>query len=559
MHFSPIYLTGTIFVLSLITSLFFLANKQVVKKIIRKYWRILFILVFINLAIKYPFGNKYFDGLEYEDSYIYKVSARTMYEGSYQYSKINPYYPTSCVFGSLKDCRQSAIFVTNFIGYPYLINLVYHLFGYHKNISNMVSLFFSGISIALIFFVALLIIDQLFFALICCFIYITIPIFNVYASTSLTEQLSNAYLVLVLLIYLAYIGSYQEGERARFQNMLGLSAIVFSMIFAILVKTTNISLVFCLPIAGLISYFKGGKDKGGNPRRRFVISLPFIFAIFFFSLLVLKFQTAVEINRGDIGINPFSISFLKTLAPIFTRSLFKLNWYLIYTIFFIFGLFLALRKKNGTYLVVIYLFYFVLYTLHYRSYYFTRGIPVFEDESIRYMMSFVSIYALIVGLGAYFLWDWIKIKTANWSFRIDGKLIIAFILFIGLGFSVFFTLKCRHYFYEDEQYVRVRPVTNVLDYIKDDKDVLITSEPILFQIYGGANLRIIDFCSIGILFSGKEVDTLIKNSRVYYLETISRDSIDQDRYRDQMRYIDTKPKEHVCVGQNFTLFRLLTE
>jgi len=556
---NPIEVTSIFFFGSLTLAFCYLATNKFIKNAFKQYWKILVLLILANIAIKIPYKSNFFDGLEYEDSYIYKASARAIYEGKYDFSKINPYYPTSCIYGSLEDCQMSGIFVTNFLGYPYLITLGYRLFGYQINISNIVSLLFSGISIAFVFTAALLLIDKLLFAVICSFVYITIPIFNVYASTSLTEPLSNAYLMLVLLLYLTFLNSDLEGKRVRLKNILGLSAIAFSMIFSILVKTTNLSLVFCLPIAGLISLMAEKKLKDRNQRIKLLISLPVIFLVFLFSAFVLKFQTAVEINRGDIGVNPFSLSYFKALAPIFAGSFFDFQWYLVFTPFFLAGIVLGIKKKNEIFPIFIFVFYFVLYTLHYRSYYFTRGLPVMKDEALRYMTSIISVYSIIAGLGIYYLLRWIRKVTGNRPATSVSKSLVVALLVIILGVSVFFTLKCRAYFVEDEYNVRIAPVLKTLEYLKNKDAVLITSKHILFQIYGNPDLKLIEFCSINNQILEDEVDGLIRSGNVYYLETWDRDAVDEERYKQQYRYIDSTIKEHVISGNNYQLFKLLKE
>jgi hypothetical protein len=556
---SPLVITGTFFFGSAALAACYLAFNRFTKEAIKKYWKVILILIIANFATKSPCNSPFFDGLEYEDSYIYKASARVIYEGRYEYSRINAYYPTSCIYGSIKDCRMSGIFVMNFLGYPYLINLGYRLFGYQIDISNIISLIFSGLSIVFIFLAALLMINRLLFALVCSFVYITIPIFNVYASTSLTEPMSNAYLVLVLLLCLIFLNSIQEEKRAQLKNILGLGAIALTMIFSVLVKTTNMSLVFCLPIAGLISLMAEKKAKDRNKRNRFLLFLWVVIIVFLFSSLVLNYQTAVEINKGDIGLNPFSVSFLKILAPIFAISFFNFKWYLFYSVLFIVGLFFGLKKKNGIYPIVIFIFYFILHTSHYRSYYFTRGVPVATDEALRYMTSLISVYSLIVGLGIYWFWLWIKNLTrGRLSAHIVNSIAIACAVLV-LGVSTATTLERRAYFIEDEHNVRIAPALKTLEYLENKDGVLITSEHALFQIYGKVDLPLIDFPSISNQIPEDEVDGLIRSSNVYYLETGDRGGIDEERYQQQYRYIDSKIKVQVISGNNFRLYRLLKD
>ena len=559
MNLNPFGVTGFFFFGSLVASSAYLAINKFAKKAFEKYWKIIIVLILINILTKVPYKSNFFDGLEYEDSYIYKASARALYEGHYKISAINPYYPASCIYGSLKDCQMSAIFVTNFLGYPYLIYLGYSLFGYHINISNIISLLFSGISISFLFIVALLILNRFLYAFICCFIYLTIPIFNVYASTSLTEPLSNAYLILVMLLYLLFLNSASEKMRLLPGDILGLAAITFSTVFSILIKTANIALVFCLPTAGLIFLASENKIKHKVWKNKFLISLLPFFLTFLFSYLVLNFQIAIEINRKDIGVNPFSFSHFKVLAPVFGLSFFNFRWYLVYTLFFLAGIIFGLKNKSGLFPTVVFLCYFALYTFHYRSYYFTRGLPVAKDETLRYMTSIVSVYSLIVGLGIYYLFSFLgRAKIIKSPGKIK-KIVIAFLIIITSGTSILFTLKCREYFVEDEQNVRISPVLRTLEYLNQKDDILITSEHILFQIYGNNDLKLVDLCSINILIPEEEIDKLINSSTVYYLDTIARDSLDEERYLLQLQYLDKKRKELIYCCQSYKIYRLLPE
>jgi len=559
MTLNPIEVTGIFFFGSLILAFSYLTIKKFIKNALKRYWKIIVVLILANIAMKIPYKSNFFDGLEYEDSYIYKASARAIYEGEYEFSKINSYYPTSSIYGSIKDSRMSAVFVTNFLGYPYLINLGFRVFGYHVSISNIVSLAFSGLSIVFVFLIALLMIDSLPFALICSFVYLTIPIFNVYASTSLTEPLSNVYLALALLLYLVYSRKENNGRESIYENILGLCAIAFTMIYSVLIKTTNVSLVFCLPLAGLISLIIQKDLRNTKQRNKFFALLSVAIIVFIFSAVALKFQTAVEVNRGDIGVNPFSFAFFKALAPVFAKSFFNFKWYLFYSLLFIVGVFYGPRKKDGIFPIIVFFFYFVLHASHYRSYYFIRGVPVTIDEALRYMTSLVSVYSLIVGLGIYRLWQWLKaLGRSGVNVHVKNSISIASAMLI-LGVSIIFTLKCRAYFVEDEYNVRIAPAAKTLEYLKSKDDVLITSEHILFQIYGRADLKLIDFYSINNQIPEDEVDSLIRSANVYYLEPMDRGGVDEERYKQQYRYIDSKRKEHVISGNNYQLFKLLKE
>ncbi len=559
MTLNPIEVTGAFFFGSLILTFCYLASSKFIKESFKQYWRIIVILILANTAIKIPYKSTFFDGLEYEDSYIYKASARAMYEGKHEISIINPYYPTSCIYGSLRDCKMVGVFVTNFLGYPYVINLGYHLIRYNAHVANIISLLFSGLSIISIFLVAFFIIDRITFALLCSFIYITIPIFNIYASTALTEPLSNAYLGLVLLLYLVFVDLRGQRKTSISNDILGLSAIALTMTFSILIKTTNISLVFCLPIAGFVSLICYKKKGARYQRIRYLKSLSAVLLVLLISGLLLRFQTAIDINRGDIDINPFSFSFFRTLGPIFATSLIAFKWYLFYSALFIVGVIYGIKKKIGIFPIIIFVFYFALYTLHYRSYYFTRGVPVAKDEATRYMISIISPYALVVGLGLFPLWQWfMKVfrKRINVGFlRFIGAVSILLIIYISISFSLMY----RAYLVEDEFNVRIAPVLKTLEFIKGENDILITSEHILFQIYGNSDLKLIDFGSIDNQISSQEINQLMVSANVYYLQTMSRGSVDEVRYQKQYRFLDSKTKECLVTEEDYQLYRLLSK
>jgi hypothetical protein len=175
------------------------------------------------------------------------------------------------------------------------------------------------------------------------------------------------------------------------------------------------------------------------------------------------------------------------------------------------------------------------------------------------MTSLVSVYSLIVGLGIYRLWQWLKaLGRSGVNVHVRNSISIASAMLI-LGVSIIFTLKCRAYFVEDEYNVRIAPAAKTLEYLKSKDDVLITSEHILFQIYGRADLKLIDFYSINNQIPEDEVDSLIRSANVYYLEPMDRGGVDEERYKQQYRYIDSKRKEHVISGNNYQLFKLLKE
>lgn len=538
---------------------FSIFNNQYFKRLLKRHWKILIFLVFLNFALKFPINLEFFDGLEYEDAYIYKASARSIYENKYHISNINPFFPTSCVFGSINECKHSAIFVTNFLGYPYLISLGYSTLGYHPCIANIISLVFSSLSIIFLFICALLIIENSLFALSCSFVFITIPMFNIYSSTSLTEPLSNSYVILVLMLYIMFVFyPVKKNDHKIISTLLGMLALMFTMIYAILVKTTNLSLAFCLPLVASF-YFVFNKESRDNEKatKNLFMTFPVIAFVLLFSFIFLNVLKIADINRGDIGQDPFSFAYLKNLVPVFLRSLINFKWHLFYFIFFLSGLFISIKIKYGLFLPLTFLSYFVLYTTHYRSYYFTRGVPVSIDETFRYMTSMISIYSLVVGIGIYYFLKYLRKIFTKFKIYYSFKILVLSAIMVLLFISFQYTSKNRAYFIEDEIRSRIYPVMKTLEFLEDENTTVITSEHILFQIYGDKNLDLIDFCSIDVLIPTDLIDEKIKTQDVIYLQTIENDSISYERYFKQFSYVESKNKELLHEDTQFKIYKLI--
>ena len=556
---SPIFLTGLFFFSSTIITLLFIINNHHIRELLKNNWKLIIFLVLLNFIFKCPLNFEFFDGLEYEDSYIYKASARSIYENKYHISNVNLFFPTSCVFGSIDNCNHSAIFVTNFLGYPYVIYIGYSIFGYYPFIANIISLAFSSISIIFLFICALLLIKDLLFAATCSFIFITIPMFNIYSSTSLTEPLSNSYAILVLMLYLTFI-FYPNKKRgpSALSIILGLLALIFTLTFAILVKTTNLSLVFCLPLISII-YVICDKEIRDNKKIKFnlLITIPAILLVLIFSFTILEVLEIVDITRGDIEQDSFSLAYFKDIAPVFLKSFLNFKWHLFYFVFFLLGIFISIKNRLGLFPTIIFAFYFVLYTTHYRSYYYTRGVPVSIDEFFRYTTSMIFVYVLIVGFGIFYFLNYLKKLLKHTRFVLPFKIILFSIIVSLLFISYYFTSKNRSYFIEDEIRSRILPVKKTMEFITNENMAIITSEHILFQVYGDKELELIDFCSIDVLIPTELIDEVIKTREVIYLQTIKSDEIDRQRYPAQFEYIESKEKEILYEEDKFKIYKLL--
>jgi hypothetical protein len=168
----------------------------------------------------------------------------------------------------------------------------------------------------------------------------------------------------------------------------------------------------------------------------------------------------------------------------------------------------------------------------------------------------IFVYVLIVGFGIFYFLNYLKKLLKHTKFVLAFKIILFSIIVSLLFISYYFTSKNRSYFIEDEIRSRVLPVIKTMEFITNENMTIITSEHILFQVYGDKELELIDFCSIDVLIPTKLIDEAIKTREVIYLQTIKNDEIDRQRYSAQFEYIESKEKEILYEGDKFKIYRL---
>src|ERR1700751_1507137 len=98
---------------------------------LKTHWTRLVFLLLLTLLWRVPVNGTFFHGLEYEDSYIYTVAGRQMFEhlGPTSVSVDSPYSIDVCKIGSLRACQQWEPFPEHLIGYPYVISLFSRVLG----------------------------------------------------------------------------------------------------------------------------------------------------------------------------------------------------------------------------------------------------------------------------------------------------------------------------------------------------------------------------------------------------------------------------------------------
>lgn len=527
-----------------------------VRGIFRKYKYLIVLLLLANIFFKYPGSNQFFNGLEYEDAYVYNATGRYLAENNND-NNYQSFLTTCCVWGNLTNCQMSSTYSGHVIGFPFILYLLNISFGFNLLTANIVSLFLSCISIITLFVMAFYIINDIKYSVICCIIFILTPIFNVFSSTTFSEPTSMAFVSVSLLIYLDYMTDITNVKMRKYS--LHLISLLFLMGFIILIKRENLIVVLCLPFASLIYNLVDKKKINYNDNmRKIVLFLPITIACILLAWSYIDYFNTIHCEESDIGVSAFSIAYFIVNIVKYINGMLFWNWYLGFSYLLFGGILLLMKYKISIVPIIIYLGYLLLYTYHHRSYYFIKGGGVSEIAFVHYMINTILIYSLIGGIGFYHLMNYIiKYKIIKRNIAIYG---VISLLTIGLcGLSYYYTYGLRKAYCEDEYITRILPTKKTLDYIDHSNVVIITSEPLLFQIIGQKSLEVIDLPAIMRSTDANKIDKMIDSKNVYYLDNdIHHNYYDLNRWPYQMEYLKNKKKEIIYIEKNnFTLYKLV--
>lgn len=566
--FYPLIITGSLFFGSTIFSFISLVSNKNVIQIVTTNWKRIAIIFAVSFLFRYPLNTSFFHGLEYEDAYVYKASARFLnYKKDFD---VDPFLTTSCATGSFNNCKSSITYSGHVIGYPYIVSLVYLIAGYHPNIANYLSLGFSVFTVVLLFLVAQLISNNKTLSTISCIVFISVPVFNLFSSTSLSEPTSNLYITLALLLYLALVHYPSEARYYnKFNKHLSWTAILFTFLFMVLIKRENLSLAISLPLATLLYLFLNRNNMDNRTkasiRANLLTYLPIIIAVLAFAFYVINFNKTLSVEENDISSKSFSIKYFLDLMPLFMKSFFYFKLYFLFSIFLIIGFFYMIRTSLVIFPIIIFSSYFLLYTSHYRSYFYVKGGIINEFETLRYMTNIMSIYSLIVGMGLFTIYIIFKERIPKIKSLYQFKLFKYIFTFALLITCLFLTQRLRSAFVQDEYLTRIQPVIETIDqFQKVENLIIITGESLLFQIYGSENLNIIDYASISSDILETDLDKLIEENYVIYLRKDKEESLLwKERWKKQFDYLNSKRKVLSYDGEKengiFKIYRILNK
>lgn len=477
------------------------------------------IVVFIFtrlLFIYFPFW-----GLEYEDSFIFTDTGRYL-SYSYDFSS-SPFKCQSCLDGSYKSCYKYGSFGGHFLSIPILLSLINSIFGYHIYNIFFLNFVFSLFTLFLLFFYWNKLNKNKIFSLnITLTLLCVTPFLTIFNTSGLSETISS-FLVIGFLFNI-----YEANENNYNPSLKSFWLLVVFMILAISVKRENLTLFVFLFFIPCIRYLFGQKP--------IIKSFILLFGLTF--LLITAFSFFIEMysiennESGDIGKNTFSINFLITnlkqlLFAILNFKYWGITGYILFASILV-VLFTKQLNKFGFMALSLSLFYIIVYSSHYRSYYQVVHNISYPFETLRYSTNYIILIILFIST------VFIPKKEGEYWRILNSK--ISQIIFISIFVILIANnINTRINLSQDEDVARIQPVKNMLELSNID-DIIITSFPIIFRCYAEDKQKIIDLFSLN---QNRLLDLISINPQANIYVMLPNDNeIDSVRYRLDLDYIN---------------------
>ena len=548
--------------LSLFAAIATLCTNQFTLEILKKH--AVWILAAITLAglMKYPFGGNLFFGLEYEDAYIFGAAARFAMDKEVP-TTLHPFLTASCTYGSLVNCKEISIYSGHIIGYSSIIAGAIKIFGYFPQLANYITYAAAILSAGFVFVTAMLMSGSLTTSIFASFIFSTLPFHNLFATASVAEPFSSLFVLLSLFSYLICL-NFQPKDTNRSEIIISWSALFLIWLACLLIKRENAIVIALLPAVTLVSTIIGNKEFRIISWKSGMIC-GILFSLAIFNLAVIDIAKTVSGEVPDVEGFPFSIEFLPQLLPIFLSTMFDWRLFAIWSAMLPITFLVSFRKSYGSpmlwYPIILFSGYLIVYSLHYRGYYFVRTGLVTEFESYRYLANLIPIYSLLAAVGLQCILT--EFKKIYW---VHQRMEIGLSVSIAIGVLVFSSVQTaglRSTYSEIESSNRFRTIDFTLDFLRSIEGPysLLTDDVVLFQLLGKGTEFLID---LRVLGHNSQMPSLSESSQqraVYYLKKPYHDApIDKERYAIGFRQIAglTMERQYVDPAGRFEIFRLTT-
>jgi len=368
----------------------FIINFKTIKKSFSKIKKKTLLILFLIFILGFWLRNgeyRYGDGL---DSFFPIDIAKTLYK--------NNLFLKGCAIGNLDFCRlyHGHLFPP---GYPYLITILFYIFGAHDILAMYISGLLSSLTIILIFCITYLLFSDERKGLYAALVFTLIPLDIFISSTSAVRPTSVFFISLSILFYLIAL---------KKDNIKIWSLVTITFSYAIYINQENVILIIPM-LTGLFlfKFFRHDDLKTfENIKKSFYLNFKkFSIPILIFIITQIPVQHWVIFGKaGRSSEKLFYLKNAKILIPEIVSSIFfknnvlQKNFFLpIASIFFLISLLFTFDKKNRNKMLFILIWFFV-YLIIISSYFQCGGFPdFFCTEYIRYMQYLVIPYAIMAG------------------------------------------------------------------------------------------------------------------------------------------------------------------
>lgn len=444
----------------MIIMFFIVLMKNIIADLIRiekPFEKVLF-CIFLTILFRLSWNHLFvFYGLEYEDSYAFSFLAREFAHNIYTSSFLSE----GIICGSLDEPYSMGQYGGHFITYSVFLSYFVRLFGNSPFVIANVTSLLSFLSLLLLSIFPFE--KKEHFWWFAPTLYCASPIINVFSNTFLCEPFSG-------FIVLAFLYGYFKG-RGKF-SLLPFVAFMLSM----MCKRENLVLLI-VPLLDTVMSYKKVDNK-------IIIynSLLYMGSIVLYLIFVQNVFGIETTESNDIEAPTFAFNYFIKLFPVFVQSLINVkNFSIIIYFVVIYIIYLISKKELSQEKIIIgslFVMYLLLYSSHYRGYFFVKYGQISQFETFRYLNNFFVLISLVLG----------DIYTQ----RSKRVYILSFLLLL---FS-FVQTTSERYGYSEEEYVSrfLNPI-KVIAYVHKAgiKDPLIVSDDILvFQNLSDPSFKVCD-------------------------------------------------------------------
>jgi hypothetical protein len=462
-----------------------------------KYWgRALFALLFASL-FKFDFGIHFY-GLEYEDAYVFNFEARQFANDIFSHS----FLTDGILVGSIENPLETGTYGGHFISYPVFLSHFYRLFGFEPHYICNINIFIEFLSIAVLsVFSHKSNANKLWFLL--PVLYCIAPIMNVFANTGFSETFSSCICLSFVFLFTTYNNK---------KSWLNMAFCIFALFVSFLCKRENICLLI-LPF--LYLSFVCLKEKTICKKDSIMLITSILVLIIYFVFIKDVFDIEKD-EAVDIETSTFGIQHFIKLFPVFIQSLFSLKYFSISIFVFLISSVFVIKAKHYWSFSICILFgiYLLLYSAHYRGYFFVKYNEISVFETFRYLNNFFYLLPLTV------------IPLIYWIENIKNKRVIYSISVVLLSVSFVSTIFLRNYYSKIEREERFAVASEVHNYLRNiDNTVLITDNILLYQLLSDNQFTVCNIVSYN-----EDVKELLLLKNPYILSSESTKQYLKERF-----------------------------